>query len=90
MPKISKEKIKKIKEAILALLYAKFPYPLFTAQIARELARDEEFIKRLLIELERDKLVKRITEKEGKIYLRKTLWQLSEKAYMVYKNIKEK
>lgn len=87
MPRISEAKIKKIKESILALLYAKFPYPLFTAQIARELARDEEFIKRLLLELEKAALVKKINKKGDKVYLRKMLWQLSEKAYMAYKKL---
>lgn len=90
MSRISQEKIKKIKEEILALLYNKFPHPLFTAQIAKELARDEEFIKKILLDLEKLGLVKKINEKKGKIFVRKTLWQLTEKAYKAYKNIKEK
>ncbi|MEM1577885.1 MAG: hypothetical protein QXM27_02665 [Candidatus Pacearchaeota archaeon] len=88
MSKISEEKIKKIKEEILALLFNKFPYSLFTAQIARELARDEEFIKKILFDLEKVGLVRRIKEKNGKILSRKILWQLTEKAYFAYKNLK--
>lgn len=89
MSKISEEKIKKIKEEILALLFSKFPYPLFTTQIAKELARDEEFIKKILLDLEKMGLIKRIKEKNGKIMTKKMLWQLTDKAYIAYKNIKE-
>ena len=45
--KISREKQEKIIESILALLYEASPRALFTADIAREIARDEEFVKKL-------------------------------------------
>lgn len=86
MPKISKEKIKKIKENILALLFSKFPIALSTSQIAKEIARDEEFIKVLLVDLKNEKLVKEIE----KNYKRKKLWQLSQQAYMAYKELSKK
>jgi hypothetical protein len=82
MPKISQEKIKKIKESIISLLFSKYPYPLSTAKIARELARDEEFIKAILLEMEREKFLKRVGN-----YLRKNEWQLSEKVYETYKRL---
>ena len=47
--KISKVKIDRIKENILAILYRSSPKSLFTVDIATELIRDEEFIKRLLL-----------------------------------------
>ena len=55
--KISEEKREKISEQILALLYSSSPRPLFTSKIAQEIARDEEFVKRLLIDLKKKKLV---------------------------------
>jgi len=82
MSRISEEKIKKIKESIISLLFSKFPYAMSTARIARELVRDEEFIKKILLELEKEKIVKRIAK-----YQRKNEWQLSNKAYEAYKNL---
>ncbi len=85
MPKISEEKRKKIKENILALLFEKMPKPLFTSNIAKELARDEEFIKAIMLELEKEALVKRVNA--GKQFLRKIRWTLSDNAYVAYKNL---
>jgi DNA-binding Lrp family transcriptional regulator len=82
MPRISQEKIKKIKEAIIALLFSRFPYAMSTAAIARELARDEEFIKAILLEMEKEKFLKRVGN-----YARKIEWQLSESVYSTYKNL---
>ena len=55
--KISQEKVKKIKEGILSFLFHSSPRAIFTSQIAAELARDEEFSKKLLSELKKDNLV---------------------------------
>ena len=64
--KISNKKREKISEQILAYLYSINPKPTFTSHIAQELARDEEFIKALLIELKNKGLVIEIkkTQKE--------------------------
>ena len=53
MPKISKQKIEKISEQILSYLYSIFPKQIFTSDVAKELARDEEFMKTLLIDLQK-------------------------------------
>jgi len=85
--KISKEKKDKISEQILATLFLVSPKPIFTAHIARELARDEEFIKKLLDDLNLKKLVKKINKNgKGKQYILRTRWQLSEETYKTYKN----
>ena len=55
--KISEEKKEKIFEQILALLYSSSPVPLFTSKIAQEIARDEEYVKRLLVELKKKSLL---------------------------------
>lgn len=52
---ISEKNKQKISEQILAYLYSVNPKAVFTVQIARELARDEEFIKKLLISLKKKK-----------------------------------
>jgi hypothetical protein len=83
---ISKEKKEKISEQILAYLYSTNPRPLFTSYIAKETARDEEFIKKLLIDLKKKDFVIEITKNsKGKEYLRRSRWKLSEKVYVLYK-----
>ncbi len=84
--RLSKEKRERIAENILFMLYQEFPQAFFTAQIARELVRDEEFIKSLLVELEKKGLVISIRKSpKGVPYSRRIRWRLSRKAYQAYK-----
>ena len=83
--KLSEEKRQKISEYILSILYHKFPESLFTSQIAKEIARDEEFTKSLLIDLKSKELVVSINKNSvGENYLRRIKWRLSNKAHDVY------
>ena len=83
--KISKEKRDKISEQILALLYHSFPKALYTAEISRECARDEEFIKNLMFSLKDKNLVLSIKKNEkGKDFIRRIRWQLTSPAYQAY------
>jgi predicted transcriptional regulator len=83
---ISKEKKEKISEQILAYLYSTNPKPLFTSYIAKELARDEEFIKNLLTSLKKKDFVVDITKNpKGNDYTKRSRWRLSEKVYILYK-----
>lgn len=85
MPKLSKEKIKKIKENVVFCLFNSFPKSLFTSEIAEELARDEEFIKNLLLELEKEKLVVRISKNSnGKDYSKRIRWSIPSQVYEKY------
>lgn len=85
--KISKEKKEKIYEQILALLFSLSPKPLFTLNIAKELARDEEFVKCLLLDLKKKNLVVEIKKNpKGINYLKRSRWKLSEETYKIYKN----
>lgn len=87
MPTISTEKKEKIQEQILSYLFSIFPKQTFTSTIAKELARDEEFIKDLLIFLEKKELVVQISKNsEGYNYSRRKRWRISNSAYEVYKN----
>ena len=84
--RISEEKKKKISEQILALLYLNNPKPLFPVKIADEIARDEEFTKKLLISLKKQSLVIEINKNPlGKAYKKRSRWRLSDKAYQAYK-----
>ena len=88
MPKISNTKEEKIKEGILAFLFQHAPRALFTYHVAQELARDEEFIKRLLLELEAKEIVLGVRKNpEGQDYSRRIRWRLSDKTYQAYKNL---
>lgn len=85
--KISKQKKEKISEQILALLFQESPKLLFTSQIAKETARDEEFIKKLLIDLKKKDLVIEVKKSpKGILYSRRSRWSLSDKAYNAYKS----
>ncbi len=86
MPPISKEKKERIQEQIIYFLYTSFPKQIFTSDISHELARDEEFIKKLILDLEKNQLVTRISKNaKGDPYSRRIRWRISNKAYEIYK-----
>jgi predicted transcriptional regulator with HTH domain len=88
MPKISKQKKDKISEQILSYLFSIFPNQKFTSDIAKELARDEEFIKNLLEDLaKKDLIVKINMNPQGFKYTRRVRWRISNKSYQAYKNL---
>ena len=88
--KISAEKREKISEHILAHLYSISPKSIFTSHIAQEIARDEEFVKKILLELKGKGLLNQIQKnKGGKTYIRRSRWSLSADVYSVYKKTQE-
>jgi len=83
--RLSQTKKDKITEQILSFLYHGFPKQPFTAEIAREIARDEEFIKRILFELHEKGLVTNIKKNsKGETFTRRLKWRLTNKVYDVY------
>lgn len=83
--KISEDKKEKISEHILAFLYSTAPRASFTFHIAKEIARDEEFTKKLLLSLKGKNLVVEIKKNpKGKPYSRRSRWGLTEAAYKSY------
>ncbi len=83
---ISEKNKQKISEQILAYLYSINPRAVFTVQIAQELARDEEFVKQLLINLKEKGFVTDINKNpKGTTYLKRIRWKLSDNAYSAYK-----
>ena len=86
MSKISKEKQEKIMASIVSTLYEYSPKSLFTVEISKAQARDEEFVKKLLLELKKKNLVVEVKKNpKGKTYLRRSRWKLSDAAYEAYK-----
>lgn len=85
--KISEEKREKISEQILAYLFTESPRAIFTFHIAKEIARDEEFTKKLLISLKKKGLVMEVKKNpEGISYLRRARWKLADAVYTAYKS----
>ncbi len=88
MSKISKKKIEKIKEDILAVLFEAKMRGLFTKQISDEIARNDEFVLKLLMEMEKQKLVKQMKKtKKGTEFIRRKQWTLTDQAYKAYKRL---
>jgi len=86
MPRISQQKKDKISEQILHYLFTISPESTFTNKIAQETARDEEFTKFLLQELEKKKLVIKVTKNpSGTDYKRRERWRLSNSTFEIYK-----
>lgn len=84
--KISEKKREKISEQILAFLYSISPHSTFTFHIAQEMARDEEFVKKLLLNLKSKNLIIEIKKNpKGVSYTRRSRWKLGDAAYKVYK-----
>ena len=84
--KISDKKLEKISEQVLALLYSISPKSLFTSNIAQEIARDEEFMKKIMNELKEKNLVIEIKKNpKGIEYTKRSRWKISDAAYMAYK-----
>jgi predicted transcriptional regulator with HTH domain len=83
--KISSEKKEKISEQILAFLYSVSPQSRYTSHIAREIARDEEFIKIILQGLKKKGLILEVKKNpNGKTYIKRQRWALSDRAYKAY------
>lgn len=84
--KISDKKREKISEQILVFLYSNNPKSFFTSHIAQEIARDEEFVKSLLLDMKKKKLVIEIKKNsKGVDYIRRSRWKMSESSYNLYK-----
>lgn len=90
MPQISSKTKDKIQEQILHYLFQSSPEPKHTSHIASSLARDEEFTKDLLLDLEKKSLVIKITKgPQGQDYARRTRWRLSNQTFEAYKKIQK-
>jgi len=85
--RLSQEKRDRITEQILSYLYQAFPKQPFTAEVSREVARDEEFIKRLLFELKEKNLVIAIRRNsKGESFSRRVKWRLTNRVHDFYKS----
>jgi len=71
----------------MSILYDNPLKPRFTNEIALELRRDNEFSKRLLLEMERDGYVERLKkDNNGKQFIRRIKWKIPDKIVKIYDN----
>ncbi|MBR9702261.1 hypothetical protein GOV13_05065 [Candidatus Pacearchaeota archaeon] len=85
--KISQKNKDKISEQILSYLFSVYPQAKFTAHIASEIIRDEEFTKKLLLGLKKKKLVIEIKKNpKGITYVRRSRWMLGRETHKAYKD----
>lgn len=84
MSKISKEKEEKVKEALLRELYDCYPGMLFTYDVAGRIARDEEFVLRLMKDMQAAGLLIMREEGESRI---KRKWGLKGEVWERYKDL---
>jgi len=88
MSKISERKKERIKEDILSVLFESGIKGRYTYQIAEEVIRDDEFVFKLLEELEKKKLIKRMEKSlKGRKLSRKKLWVMTDGAYDAYSKL---
>lgn len=88
MSRISQKKVEKIKEGILSVLFEAGMRGMFTKQISDEIARNDEFTLQLLLDMEKQKIVKQIRKtKKGTEFIRRKQWTLTDKAYEAYKQL---
>jgi len=86
--RISQEKLDRIKEEILSTMFRNSPKALFAAEIAHHIIRDEEFTKRLLLELEDKKLISRVSKNnDGIDYAKRLKWRLTTPVYQAYEKL---
>ena len=82
MSKISQEKIERIKEDILRILYENYPGFMYTNDVADAVVRDNEFTLSLLKELKKNNLLMNIEQSKGiKIKRRWTLTKITHEKY---------
>jgi hypothetical protein len=90
MSRVSQKKRDKIAEQILHYLFTAATDSKFISQISQEVARDEEFVKEILKDLEKKKVVVSIDKnKSGEVYTRRRRWRLSNEAFDVFSKHQE-
>ena len=87
MSKISPNTINLLKDDIISILYENNLKPLLTIEIAKELRRDKEFTKRLLLELKEKGILTQIKKNnKGKEYIKRSKWLIKPDIIQTYKN----
>ncbi len=81
---LSKQALQEIRGQILGLLYQHYPLPFFTNAIAKHVERDEELVKRLLLELQDKHLVEILYQSEATASRKRRQWRMAKAAKATY------
>lgn len=85
MVKLSEKTIQLLKDDIMSILYENPLKAMFTNEIAVELRRNNEFTKKLLLELKKKGLVEEVNKnKRGQEYLRNKKWRIPSRVLKVF------
>jgi len=85
MVRLSNKTIKLLKDDIVSILYENSLKSMFTNEIATELRRNNEFTKKLLLDLKKDGLVEEVGKnKKGQTYLRNKKWRIPSKVLKAF------
>jgi len=88
LSRVSQKSFQKVAEQVLGILYDRFPSPLSTNAISKELGRDNEFTGKVLNFLHEKRFValSRVS-KSGSQYSSKKCWRLSTETHMKYSHM---
>lgn len=87
MVKLSQKTTKLLKDDIISILYESPLTARFTNEIALELRRDNEFTKKLLLDLKKDGFVEESKKNsKGYQYLARTKWRIPPKILKAYES----
>ncbi|MFH0835585.1 MAG: hypothetical protein V1834_00285 [Candidatus Micrarchaeota archaeon] len=85
MSRVSKKTFDKVAESVLGVLYDNYPGSVSTRFVAGEVARDKEFVAKVLDFLRGKGFVEQWTKsRAGEEYERWAKWRLSKRAYDKY------
>ena len=76
MVKLSQKTINALKDDIMSILYENPLITRSTYEISKELRRDKEFTKNLLLELKKDKFVEEVKKGKRGEYLTRRKWKI--------------
>jgi hypothetical protein len=90
MSRVSKKTFDKVAEDALAVLYDNYPAAVSTRIVAGEIARDKQFIARVLEYLRGKGFVEKWTKSKssGEDYARWMKWRLTKQAYEKYSELR--
>lgn len=89
MSRVSKKTFDKVAEDALAVLYDNYPAAVSTRIVAGEMARDKQFVARVLEFLRGKGFVEKWTKsKGGEDYERWMKWRLTKQAYDKYSELR--
>ncbi len=80
MSRISEANFKRIAESALGVLYDHFPLPLSTTQLAQQLARDNEFVLKIMLFLEQKGLAANVMKGLTGDLSRTVKWKMTKQA----------